>query len=86
MIQLPFADNGLTWPSVLEFSITAPPRAIKQAIGEAHRVLIRGERLLVVLRTTDDYRFGEGDELERNTFRLTIEGHERIRNGATLRR
>ena len=36
-------------------------------------MLIRGERLLVVLRTTSDYRFGKGEELEHNTFRLTIE-------------
>lgn len=45
---------------------------MKQSIAETHRVLAAKCRLFVVLRTTQDYRFGKGEQLERNTFKLKI--------------
>ncbi len=73
MVALPFAES--TFDVVVGFGVFNYGTAadMKQAIGEAHRVLIPGERLLVVLRTTDDYRFGKGEKLEANTFSLSIE-------------
>jgi ubiquinone/menaquinone biosynthesis C-methylase UbiE len=73
MLRLPFADNR--FDVVLSFGVFyyATAAEMKQAISEAHRILPRGGRLLVVLRTTQDYRFGKGEKLEPNTFRLTIE-------------
>jgi ubiquinone/menaquinone biosynthesis C-methylase UbiE len=72
MLSLPFADGS--FDVVLSFGVFYYGTAteMKQAIGEAHRVLTRGGRLFVVLRTTEDYRFGKGKKLEPNTFRLTI--------------
>ncbi len=42
------------------------------AIRELHRVLQPGRRAFVVTRTTSDYRFGKGKELEPGTFQLDI--------------
>jgi len=72
MLSLPFADSS--FDVVLSFGVFYYGTAgeMKQAIGEAHRVLTRGGNLFVVLRTTQDYRFGKGEKLEPNTFRLTI--------------
>lgn len=73
MLRLPFAEGS--FDVVLSFGVFYYGTAadMKQAIREAHRVLIRGGRLLAVLRTIDDCRFGRGEKLESNTFRLTIE-------------
>jgi len=45
---------------------------MRRGIEEAHRVLLPEGKLFAVLRTVDDYRFGKGEQLSRNTFRLTI--------------
>jgi SAM-dependent methyltransferase len=45
---------------------------MKHAINEARRVMVRGGRLFVVVRTTHDFRFGKGEEIGPNTFRLKI--------------
>ena len=45
---------------------------MRQAIAEAHRILVPGGKAFVVLRTTDDYRFGKGVRLGHNTFQLSI--------------
>ena len=73
MLGLPFADSS--FEIVLSFGVFYYGTAseMKQAIREAHRVLVRGGRLLVVLRTTQDYRFGKGEKIDSNTFHLTIE-------------
>ena len=44
-----------------------------QAVAELHRVLVPGAPAFVVLRATDDYRYGKGVRLEANTFRLDTE-------------
>jgi SAM-dependent methyltransferase len=72
MLALPFAD--FSFKVVLSFGVLYYGTAaeMKQAIAEAHRVLARGGRAFVVLRTVDDYRFGKGKKLEHNTFQLDI--------------
>jgi ubiquinone/menaquinone biosynthesis C-methylase UbiE len=45
---------------------------MRKAIGELHRVLKPGGQAFVVLRTTDDYRYGKGEALEPDTFLLEI--------------
>jgi ubiquinone/menaquinone biosynthesis C-methylase UbiE len=45
---------------------------VQHAIGEVHRVLAPGGRSFIVLRSTDDYHFGKGREVEANTFHLDI--------------
>jgi tellurite methyltransferase len=72
MLHLPFADHSFR--AVLSFGVFYYGRAeeMKQAIHETRRVLSLGGRAFVVLRTTADYRFGKGLELEPNTFQLDI--------------
>jgi ubiquinone/menaquinone biosynthesis C-methylase UbiE len=72
MLGLPFADAS--FELALSFGVFNYGTAaeMKQAIAEAHRVLVRGGRLLAVLRTIQDYRFGKGEKMDSNTFRLTI--------------
>jgi SAM-dependent methyltransferase len=72
MLALPFMD--CSFAAVLSYGVFyyGTAREMKQAIAEVHRILVSGGRAFVVLRTTDDYRFGKGVQLERNTFQLTI--------------
>jgi len=72
MLRLPFADRS--FHAVLSFGVFYYGRAgeMKRAIHETYRVLAPGGRAFVVLRTTADYRFGKGLELEPHTFRLDI--------------
>jgi len=72
MLALPFADSSFN--VLLSFGVFYYGTAseMRQAIAEAHRVLTPGGRAMIVSRTVDDYRFGRGDELDHNTFRLNI--------------
>lgn len=45
----------------------------QKAVDELYRVLKRRGRALVFNRTTDDYRFGKGKEMGKNTFILNTE-------------
>ena len=72
MLALPFPDAS--FQVVLSFGVFYYGTAVEmnQAIAEAHRVLAPGCRALIVSRSVDDYRFGKGKELGRNTFQLEI--------------
>jgi SAM-dependent methyltransferase len=72
MLALPFADS--CFDVVLSFGVFYYGTAdeMKQAIKEARRVMVRGGRLFVVVRTTHDSRFGKGEPIGPNTFRLKI--------------
>ena len=73
MGDLPFAANAFS--VVLSYGVFCYGTAkdMKGAVEEACRVLCPGGRLLVVLRSTRDYRYGKGQQLEPNTFRLEID-------------
>ncbi|MGA7646044.1 MAG: class I SAM-dependent methyltransferase [Terriglobales bacterium] len=72
MLALPFRDYSFA--AVLSFGVFyyGTAKEMKQAIAEVHRILVRGGKAFVVLRTTDDYRFGKGTRLGHNTFQLSI--------------
>ena len=48
-------------------------KEISKAIEEMRRVLKNGGKGLLVVRTTSDYRYGRGEELEKNTFLINEE-------------
>jgi cyclopropane fatty-acyl-phospholipid synthase-like methyltransferase len=45
-------------------------KGMKQAINESYRVLKKQGKAIIVTRTTDDYRFGKGKRIEKNTYIL----------------
>jgi ubiquinone/menaquinone biosynthesis C-methylase UbiE len=72
MTCLPFADE--TFDAVLSYGVFyyASAGEMKKSIGEVLRVLKLGAKAFVVLRTSRDYRYGKGTELEPGTFQLNI--------------
>jgi SAM-dependent methyltransferase len=72
MLALPFMD--CSFAVVLSFGVFyyGTGKEMKQAVAEVRRILVPGGRAFVVLRTTDDYRFGKGTPLDHNTFQLSI--------------
>lgn len=72
MTALPFADSTFALAVAFGVFYYGDESAMDNAIAEMYRVLEPGGRALVIVRTTADYRFGKGDCLGRNTFRLTI--------------
>lgn len=72
MLALPCMDCSFT--AILSYGVFyyGTANEMKQALAEVHRVLVPGGKAFVVLRTTDDYRFGKGVRLAHNTFQLTI--------------
>jgi ubiquinone/menaquinone biosynthesis C-methylase UbiE len=76
MWDLPFVDDyfdGVICTNVLHHGKLAQ---IKQATKEVHRVMKRGASAFVVALSTADFRRGNGERLERNTFVFT-KGEER---------
>jgi ubiquinone/menaquinone biosynthesis C-methylase UbiE len=73
MLALPFRNNS--FEAVISFGVFyyGTNVQLRKAIAEAYRVLKPGGTIFCVLRTGDDYRFGKGPELERNTTQLNIE-------------
>lgn len=72
MTCLPFADE--TFDAVLSYGVFYYGAAgeMKQSICEVLRILKLGAKAFVVLRTSRDYRYGKGTELEPGTFQLNI--------------
>jgi ubiquinone/menaquinone biosynthesis C-methylase UbiE len=72
MTELPFESNSLDL--VISYGVFNYGTAedMRRAIGEVHRVLQDGGRAFVVLRTTDDFRYGKGQALDADTYLLTI--------------
>ena len=46
---------------------------LQKAVAEIRRILKPGGKAFIFSRTTDDYRFGKGKRVEKNTFVLDIE-------------
>ena len=72
MLRLPFRDNSFGAAVSYGVFYYGDAEMMRQAIRELHRILRPEGRGFVVLRTTSDYRFGKGDKLGDQTFRLTI--------------
>jgi SAM-dependent methyltransferase len=72
MSNMPFANDSFDLAISFGVYYYADSAGMSQAVAELHRVLVPGALAFVVLRTTDDYRFGKGAPLEKNTFRLEI--------------
>lgn len=72
MISLPFAEAS--FHAVVSYGsfYYGTAQVMQQAIVEAHRVLAPAGKSFVVLRSTDDYRYRKGRELEPNTYELDI--------------
>lgn len=73
MEKQPFVDNF--FDGIISFGVFYYNNleGYKNAISETYRILKKGGRALVITRTTDDYRYGKGMELEKNTFLLYLE-------------
>lgn len=80
MLALPYGD--CSFAVVLSYGVFEYGTAneVRQALAEVHRVLAPGGKAFVVLRTTDDYRFGKGIRLGHNTFQLTIAETNELRS------
>jgi SAM-dependent methyltransferase len=72
MLALPYMDCSFV--VVLSYGVFyyGTAQEMRQALEEVHRILAPSGKAFVVLRTTDDYRFGKGIRLEQNTFQLSI--------------
>lgn len=72
MLSLPFADCSFGLVVSFQVFCYTTGGELLQAIAEAWRVLASKGSLFVALRTSDDYRYGKGERLAPNTFRLKI--------------
>jgi SAM-dependent methyltransferase len=72
MLALPYID--CSFAVLLSYGVFyyGTANEMRRSIAEVHRILIPGGKALVVLRTSDDYRFGKGVRLGHNTFQLSI--------------
>jgi len=73
MQEQPFVDNffdGAISFGVLYYN---DRKGFENTVSETFRILKKGGKALVFARTTDDYRYGKGGQIERNSFILDIE-------------
>ncbi len=72
MNKLPF-KNG-SFDAVISYGVFnyGNQKEMKMAIQEVHRILKPNGKSFVMLRTTEDYRFGKGEQLEPSTFIIKI--------------
>jgi SAM-dependent methyltransferase len=72
MTDLPFESNS--FDAIISYGVFCYGTAaeMRRAIDEVHRVLKVGGHAFVVVRTTDDFRYGKGQSLEPDTYLLTI--------------
>lgn len=73
--ELPFKSDFFDGVFAYETLYYAFKAEIKKEISELHRVLKPGGRAMICLRTTRDRRFGQGRELEKNTFLMNTKGY-----------
>jgi len=73
MQKQPFSDNFFY--GVISFGVFYYNNleGYQRAISELYRVLRKDGVAFIFTRTTDDYRYGKGDEIDKNTFVLDIE-------------
>ncbi len=73
MCCLPFAAGYFDLAISFGVYYYADAAGMAAAVAELHRVLVKGGRALVTLRSVDDYRYGKGEALGEKTFRLEID-------------
>jgi SAM-dependent methyltransferase len=73
MDALPFPDESFDVAISFGVFYYGTADAGRVAIGELHRVLKPGAHAFVVMRTTRDFRYGKGDDLGGDAFRLLID-------------
>ncbi len=68
--ELPYKD--CTFDAAVSFGVFdyLDSKGMKKAIGEMFRVLKPRAKAFVLVRTSNDYRFGRGEQIEENTFIL----------------
>jgi ubiquinone/menaquinone biosynthesis C-methylase UbiE len=72
MEEQPFEDNF--FDGVISYGVFYynNRHGFQKATDELYRILKKGGEAFIFTRTTDDYRFGKGEEIEKNTFVLDI--------------
>jgi ubiquinone/menaquinone biosynthesis C-methylase UbiE len=72
MVALPF--QPATFDAVISYGVYyyGKQTDMRAAIQEVHRLLKKGGKAFVVLRTAADYRYGKGEPIEPDTFRISI--------------
>lgn len=72
MTKLPYDDNF--FDAAISFGVFyySDSKGMKKSITELHRVLRDGGKAFINIRSTDDYRFGKGRKIEKNTFLLDV--------------
>jgi len=73
MDKQPFSDNF--FDGIISFGVFYYNNldGYQRAISELYRILKKDGVALIFTRTTDDYRYGKGDKIDKNTFVLDIE-------------
>lgn len=73
MENQPFFDNF--FDGIISFGVFYYNdfEGYRKAVSEMYRTLKKGGKALVFTRTTDDYRYGKGNKIDKNTFVLDIE-------------
>jgi SAM-dependent methyltransferase len=69
---LPFAKAAFDFAVSVGVFYYGTAEDMKHGIAEAYRVLVPQGKLFAVLRTTEDFRYGKGEHIGHQTYRLTI--------------
>ena len=82
MTSLPFEDDS--FDGALSFGVFyyGNREMMERAVSEVYRVMKQGARALILTKSNEDFRFGKGDEIEKNTFYIT--GNETGEQDMTL--
>jgi ubiquinone/menaquinone biosynthesis C-methylase UbiE len=72
MTELPFETNAFDAAISYGVFYYGTESDMRQAIAELYRVLKAGGQAFVVMRTTDDFRYGKGEALEPDTYVIKI--------------
>ncbi len=73
MSDQPFPDNyfdGIICSEVLCYNNTS---GVKKTVSEIQRILKNQGIAIFITRTIDDYRYGKGEKIEQNTYKLDID-------------
>lgn len=68
MDNIPYCDE--TFDGLINYGVLyyCDIKGASKTASEIYRVMKKGGKVLIVVRTTEDYRYGDGLEIEKNTF------------------